>query len=89
MLFKSIIMCMLFCQTGKKLIILIRELLKEKMRDCLPAFVQVCGSPAFISPSPFSRGGNKEKDQQINNSKNEGKKWVKKLFSMLQKGEEL
>lgn len=76
---------MLFCQTGKKLIILIREHLKEKMHDCLPAFVQVCGSPAFIPPSLFHVGGTKRRISKLTTQRMKEKNGWKSYFQRCKK----
>lgn len=77
MLLKSIIISMLFCQTGKKLIILICERLKEKMSDCLAAFVQVCGPPAFppLLPPFFASGKQKKRIGKLKTQEVQGKIW--------------
>lgn len=59
----------------KKLIIRIRECLKEKMSDCLLAFVQVCGSPTFIPPTPFYVGvETKRRISKLKTERMQGKK---------------
>lgn len=76
MLLKSIITCMLCCQTGKKLIILIPECLKGKNERLSSCFVQFCESCAFTPPSRF-HVGEQRTEQKIKNSKNARKRGAK------------
>lgn len=71
-----------------KLIILIPELLKEKMSDCLFASDQFCGLCANTPPSPFSCKGTKRTIRKLKTSKNAGKQGAEAVFQCCEENEQ-